>query len=514
MSKGYYGSSDVSTSYDHRGIRGRASGRGGRGGASRGSANGYHSPRMTSQEAPPQSHSVPSAPLYPSHFQSHSSPHARAESGEKEKVSSPPSLVPLPRRHGQAVPVVQIVAWDDAEPTFVDYIEDAFRSLSVRVHALNLKHGQVSQDEIVKHLVKEGVMALVTVLPGMEIEQHVTLQVFQPDEQAGPGSFHFDEYEKIQVEDCTAVVEQLCETQKVLQDKMNVDQPPSTASNPDQPAYRSSPASLASSLRDLTTGDQPTPTISPHTAPLSAPMLASAFQAPVFSPVTAAQAPTAPSVSLPVNPPTSTTPAAPQPAISSALPAVLSAVQGLDLYSLDQNTLSSLIAAAQGLVNSQSQAAATPPVTNTQSLPAAAGPLPTSVIAQQPTLEAQPYVQQVSQVPLEQRQPFIQPAEQQQPQQLQQQQQHQQLPPQISPDPTALLSNPMIQQLLASMNRSSVSANGAPAAHETPAVHSGQAAVPQYNPQAPGLFPTATQTAISTNSAPTFDAQASVPQSR
>lgn len=87
---------------------------------------------------------------------------------------------------------MQIVAWDDAEPTFIDYIEDAFRSLSIRVHALNLKHGQVSQDEIVKHLVKEGVMALVTVSPGMEVEQCVTLQVFQPDEQAGPGSFHFD----------------------------------------------------------------------------------------------------------------------------------------------------------------------------------------------------------------------------------------------------------------------------------------------------------------------------------
>lgn len=102
----------------------------------------------------------------------------------------------LPRRYGQGVPTVQIVAWGNVNRGFIDYIESSFSSQRIQAHTLFLQYGQVTRDDLVKQLIMEGVKALLVVEPGSEVEGKISLQVFEPNTEAGAGSYKFEGKDK------------------------------------------------------------------------------------------------------------------------------------------------------------------------------------------------------------------------------------------------------------------------------------------------------------------------------
>ncbi|KAI8138544.1 hypothetical protein BJV82DRAFT_582714 [Fennellomyces sp. T-0311] len=149
---------------------------------------------------------------------------------------APKSTSLLQKRVGKDVPIVQVVAWGNVSHAFTDYIEKSFRMRSISIHTMYLQYNQVTRDEVVTHLIMEGVKALLVVDHSKEMHHRVYLQVFEPDE-SHTGSFRFDEYDSIAVEEAIAVIQRACQRKypSSLPPPMQQQHPPAPAPQPPRP---------------------------------------------------------------------------------------------------------------------------------------------------------------------------------------------------------------------------------------------------------------------------------------
>ncbi|KAI8149388.1 hypothetical protein BJV82DRAFT_573726 [Fennellomyces sp. T-0311] len=93
---------------------------------------------------------------------------------------------PLPSRHGDSVPVVQVIAMGDADRPFISYVESAFRTRGMSIHTLFLQPGGLSRHAIVKQMIYEGVKAIVIIERGFEIQRSLSSEKF-PMAKGGKG---------------------------------------------------------------------------------------------------------------------------------------------------------------------------------------------------------------------------------------------------------------------------------------------------------------------------------------
>ncbi|KAI7859670.1 hypothetical protein BDC45DRAFT_590297 [Circinella umbellata] len=151
------------------------------------------------------------------------------EMGRQAPVAPTPGMI-LPKRSGNEIPIVQIVAWDNVSSSYTDFIERSFRVQRISINTLHLRYGQISRDEVVSHLIMEGVRALLVVDNAKQAQGRIYLQVFEPNEEAGDGSVRFDEYDSISVEDAIAVIQRSVAQQeqrrKQQQEQQNLSQAP------------------------------------------------------------------------------------------------------------------------------------------------------------------------------------------------------------------------------------------------------------------------------------------------
>ncbi|KAI9497594.1 hypothetical protein BDB00DRAFT_784528 [Zychaea mexicana] len=158
------------------------------------------------------------SPKHPNqHAHSHAHPALQQQQQQQQQqhalASKPPSML-LPKRTEKDIPLVQVVAWDNVSSNFTDYIEKSFRLQQIAIHTMRLQYGQLSRDEVVSHLIMEGVRALLVVDPAKQAQGKIYLQVFKPNEEAGDGSVRFDEYDSISVEEAIAVMQRVMTQQK------------------------------------------------------------------------------------------------------------------------------------------------------------------------------------------------------------------------------------------------------------------------------------------------------------
>ncbi|KAG0165144.1 hypothetical protein DFQ28_009496 [Apophysomyces sp. BC1034] len=178
----------------------------------------------------------------------------------------------FPRRYGKDVPIVQVITRSDVNRSFVEYIENVFKSRSIHIQSLSLPYGRPSRDVVVKEMILEGVKAIVIVEREHEAQSKVYLQVFAPNDEAG--NVRFDEYANISVEDAVTIVQRMQQIRQTttFSQSSSVAVPPVQAT----PAYRYSAAMTAASgtvptsapvQTALRATSQPTVPIVPTSAP-------------------------------------------------------------------------------------------------------------------------------------------------------------------------------------------------------------------------------------------------------
>ena len=101
--------------------------------------------------------------------------------------------LPLPRRERRDVPDVQIIVLDPSlERDFINWVENAFKSRSVRAEALLLSP-RLSEQAVVRRQILEGVVAVVKLKRENQNSGKIGLQIF--DRRQGQGNVSFEEYD-------------------------------------------------------------------------------------------------------------------------------------------------------------------------------------------------------------------------------------------------------------------------------------------------------------------------------
>ncbi|KAL0094463.1 hypothetical protein F4703DRAFT_1818898, partial [Phycomyces blakesleeanus] len=113
--------------------------------------------------------------------------------------------VPISRRFGKDVPVVEILCWDNVSRDLILNIEKTFEAAHISIHTLFLQRGHTSRETATKHMIQEGVKALMIIEPRHVAQGKVYLQAFEPN---GDGSVRYDEYDSITVKEAVVVVQQ------------------------------------------------------------------------------------------------------------------------------------------------------------------------------------------------------------------------------------------------------------------------------------------------------------------
>lgn len=104
---------------------------------------------------------------------------------------APPEEFPLPLRYGSQIPDVQIVVLDEADRSYIYWVESAIRQASFKVETLFLSP-RLGLPVVVRQMAKEGVLAVLQCNRQLQMVNKVTLQVF--DRSQGPTNVRFDEY--------------------------------------------------------------------------------------------------------------------------------------------------------------------------------------------------------------------------------------------------------------------------------------------------------------------------------
>jgi hypothetical protein len=102
------------------------------------------------------------------------------------------SYWPPQRRYGQAVPVVELVVWDNVPDSFIAYIEGRFRAKKLQLHTSYLQQNDVDKDTLMQHFVMEGVTAVIMVDRNDEVRGKVYMQVFERSGAADTSNVRFD----------------------------------------------------------------------------------------------------------------------------------------------------------------------------------------------------------------------------------------------------------------------------------------------------------------------------------
>lgn len=123
------------------------------------------------------------------------SPRLRSSENASRGVLSPHrknAELPLPRRYGKDVPVVQIIAMGDSDRGFVNYVETTIRVHAIPIHTLFIEEARISRESVIRQMIAEGVQAVIIIERGFEIQSLVYLQVFEQTDETGTSSVRFD----------------------------------------------------------------------------------------------------------------------------------------------------------------------------------------------------------------------------------------------------------------------------------------------------------------------------------
>jgi len=142
------------------------------------------------------------------------------------------SYWPPQRRYGQAVPVVELVVWDNVPESFITYIEGRFRAGNLQLHTSYLQQNDVDKDTLMQHFVMEGVTAVIMVDRNDEVRGKVYMQVFERSPSANASNVRFDEYAGISVDDAVSVVARATSNKGQTSNSMMLTQSYSQATSP------------------------------------------------------------------------------------------------------------------------------------------------------------------------------------------------------------------------------------------------------------------------------------------
>lgn len=126
----------------------------------------------------------------------HRSPSPRARSYDDE------ADLPIPRRHPNDVPDIEIIVLDEVDRSFIVYLENSLRSRGLQCQTVTLGP-QFTLAAIVKRQIIEGVQAIVKLTRSCQYSGKIPLQVF--DRTAG-ADVRFNEYVDLDIPVATEIV--------------------------------------------------------------------------------------------------------------------------------------------------------------------------------------------------------------------------------------------------------------------------------------------------------------------
>ena len=97
-------------------------------------------------------------------------------------------MLPIPRRHPQDVPDVQLLLFDDLERPFVEYVEKGFRDRGLRVNVLVMPN--IPLQAIIRRQILEGVLAVVKLFRDALTTGRISIQIF--DRSGGASNVRFE----------------------------------------------------------------------------------------------------------------------------------------------------------------------------------------------------------------------------------------------------------------------------------------------------------------------------------
>ncbi|KAI9724252.1 MAG: hypothetical protein M1828_003676 [Chrysothrix sp. TS-e1954] len=110
---------------------------------------------------------------------------------------------PLPRRTGSQIPDVQILAKDEPDRAFLEYVEKSFETRGVRCDVLRLSP-RLNESAVMRRQIIEGVLAVVKVNRMTIAMQKFQLDLF--DRSGGSGDVKFQQYTELDLHICVELV--------------------------------------------------------------------------------------------------------------------------------------------------------------------------------------------------------------------------------------------------------------------------------------------------------------------